>query len=159
MTIVDRRAVAARLRNLMTAPVEQVARYLHVSEAALRAAVHGLVPRPTVEVIVAASVYYGVDPAWIVAESYDPESLRAAAEGDLDATTASVLKMLRAAELDVAYDERKSPFARRRADEAVTEFSRLDRDAIKADQPASSARRRDAAAAARSRNASPREER
>ena len=144
----------------MTAPVEQVARYLHVSDAALRAAVHSLVPRPTVEVIAAASVYYGVDPAWIVTDSYDPESLRAAAEGDLNATTASVLKIMRAAELDFSYHEQETLFTRLPVDEAVTEFSRLDRDAIKADRPASSQQRRGAAAAPpRSTNPSSREER
>lgn len=159
MTLIDRRAVAARLRSLMTAPVEQVARYLHVSEATLRAAVNSLVPRPTVEVIVAAAVYYGVDPAWIVTESYDPESLRAAAEGDLDATTASVVKLMRAAELDFSYNEQEMLSARRRADEAVSEFSRLDRDAIRADQPASGLLRRDTAAAPpRSTNTSSRED-
>ena len=160
MTIIDRRAVAARLRSLMTAPVEQVARYLHVSEAALRAAVHGFGPRPTVEVIVAASVYYGVDPAWIVTESYDPDALRAAAEGDIDATTASVLKILRTAELEIAYDEHDARPARRFADEAVTEFSRASRDAIKADRrPSSPSRPGDAPTLPRSRSAIPREER
>lgn len=141
MTIIDRRAVAARLGSLMTAPVEQLARYLHVSEAAIRAAVHSLVPRPTVEVIVAASVYYGVDPAWIMAESYDPDALRAAAEGDLDATTAAVLKILRTAELEIAYDEHESSTTHRRLDEAVTEFSRLDRNSVIADRRNSDASR------------------
>jgi transcriptional regulator with XRE-family HTH domain len=150
MTIIDRRAVAARLRSLMTAPVEQVARFLHVSEAAIRAAVNSLVPRPTVEVIVAAAIYYGVDPAWIVAESYDADALRAAAEGDLDATTASVMKMLRAAELEFAHDEYDARPGRRFAEETVAEFSRANRDAIKADRPAPSSQSRDPATPPRS---------
>jgi transcriptional regulator with XRE-family HTH domain len=148
--MIDRRAVAARLRSLMTAPVEQLARYLHVSEAAIRAAVNSLMPRPTVEVVVAAAIYYGVDPAWIMAESYDPDALRAAAEGDLDATTASVMKMLRAAELELAHDDHDARPNSRFADEAVAEFSRPNRDAIKADQPAPSSQRRDEATPPRS---------
>ena len=105
MATIDKRGVAARLRSLMTAPVEQVARWLHVSEAAIRAAVQSLGPRPTIEVVVAAAIYYGVDPAWILADAYDPDALRAAAEGDVDATTAAVVKMLRAGELESAFDE------------------------------------------------------
>ena len=134
MAIIDKRAVAARLRSLMTAPVDQVARWLHVSDAAVRAAVQSLGPRPTIEVIVAASIYYGVDPAWILAEAYDPDALRAAAEGDLDATTAAVVRMLRASELESAYDETESLIARRPTDQTVTEFSRPARDRTSADR-------------------------
>lgn len=134
MATIDKRGVAARLRSLMTAPVDQVAQWLHVSEAALRAAVQSLGPRPTVEIVVAASMYYGVDPAWIVAEAYDPDALRAAAEGDLDGTTAAVLKILRTAEFEGALDERGSMRAVRRADQAVTEFSRPARDRVAADR-------------------------
>jgi len=146
MATIDKRGVAARLRSLMTAPVDQVAQWLRVSEAALRAAVQSLGPRPTVEVIVAASMYYGVDPAWIVAEAYDAEALRAAAEGDLDATTAAVLKILRTAELEGACDERGSMSAGRQADRAITEFSRLARDRVTADRPETESSSRSVAA-------------
>lgn len=132
MATIDKRGIAARLTSLMTAPVEQVARWLHVSEAALRAAVQSLGPRPTIEVVVAASIYYGVDPAWILADAYDPDALRAAADGDVDATTAAVVKILRTAELDVAYDEGRAA-SLRRSDTPVLEFSRLRRERV-ADQ-------------------------
>jgi anthranilate phosphoribosyltransferase len=145
MTTIGRRAVVERLRSLMTAPLEQVARGLQVSEAALRAAVHGAWARPTVEVIVAASVYYGVDPAWIMAGSYDADALRAAAEGDVAATTASVLKMMRSAEVDVVYDEHAAHPTRTFADEAVAEFSRPNRNGITADQRTPSPPQRDEA--------------
>jgi hypothetical protein len=134
MTTIDKRSIAARLRSLMTAPVEQVARWLHVSEAALRAAVQSLGPRPTIEVVVAASIYYGVDPAWILADDYDPDALRAAAEGDVNATTAAVVKILRTVELDAGHDEPRLMTSARRRDQAVTEFSRLARDRVTADQ-------------------------
>ena len=133
MATIDKRSIAARLRSLMTAPVEQVARWLHVSEAALRAAVQSLGPRPTIEVVVAASIYYGVDPAWILADDYDPDALRAAAEGDVEATTSAVVNILRTAELDVAFDERAT-VSLRRPDAPVVEFSRLRRDRVVADQ-------------------------
>ena len=129
MATIDKRSIAERLRSLMTAPVEQVARWLHVSEAALRAAVQSLGPRPTIEVVVAASIYYGVDPAWILADAYDPDALRAAAEGDVDATTAAVVKILKTVELDAAYDERGTA-SLRRSDAPVLEFSRLRRERV-----------------------------
>jgi uncharacterized protein (DUF1684 family) len=142
MENIDKRGVAARLRSLMTGPLDQVARWLNVSEAAVRAAIQQFAPRPTTGVIVAAAIHYGVDPAWIVAADYDPDALRAAAEGDVDATTAAVLKLFRAAELDVVRDDSRST-ALLPTDETVVEFSRPSGDAGQADRHANAPRRGD----------------
>jgi hypothetical protein len=90
----DRAGVAARLRALIDNPEHLepgvVARQLGVSEVVLRMSIDEESPRPTIEVLVAAIRYFGVDPSWLLTGEYDSGLHRQAIEGDRDTTAAVV---------------------------------------------------------------------
>jgi len=68
--------IAARLRRLFSGqdggdPALTAAR-ISVSEVALRMSIDELAPHPTLEVLIAAIRYYGVDPQWLLTGEYSP---------------------------------------------------------------------------------------
>ena len=84
MTNTDtRHAIAARIRALIACedpdPSEAALR-LGVNEDALRASMDYIDPSPSVEVLAAVVVLYGVDPTWLVSGGYDAATHRAAME-------------------------------------------------------------------------------
>ena len=85
MTHIDtRHAIAARIRALTSCedpgPCEAALR-LGVSEDALRAAMDYVDPSPSVDVLAAVVVLYGVDPTWLTSGGYDVATHRTAMEG------------------------------------------------------------------------------
>jgi hypothetical protein len=86
MTSIDTlNAIAARIRALISCedpgPAEAAAR-LGISEEALRAATDYNNPAPSVEVLAAVVLLYGVDPTWLVSGGYDVGTHRTAMEGE-----------------------------------------------------------------------------
>jgi hypothetical protein len=84
MTNIDTlHAIAARIRALISCedpgPAEAAMR-LGVTEEALRAAMDYMDPNPSVEVLAAVVVLYGVDPTWLMSGGYDVSTHRAAME-------------------------------------------------------------------------------
>jgi hypothetical protein len=73
---VDRAAIAERIRGLFSGQSENdpaaAALRLGVDEVRLRSTIDGLAPTPTLDVIVAIVVAYGVDPTWLLTGNYDP---------------------------------------------------------------------------------------
>jgi hypothetical protein len=74
-------AIAARIRALISCedpgPAEASLR-LGVTEDALRAAIDYIDPNPSVEVLAAVVVLYGVDPTWLLSGGYDAGTHRSA---------------------------------------------------------------------------------
>ena len=87
---IDPRAVAARLRALISGPsgaqdglIERTALRLKVSEVAVRISIDDLEPHPSIEVLDAVVREYGVDPNWLLTGDYDIASHRLALDEDL----------------------------------------------------------------------------
>ena len=88
----DRTEIAARIRGLIAGqdggdPAGAAAR-LHVDEVGLRMSIDELAPNPTVDVIAAVVVFYGVDPAWLLTGEYDAATHRGILEGQESAERA-----------------------------------------------------------------------
>lgn len=80
----DRIAIAARIRGLIEGqdggdPAE-CARRIHVDEIGLRMSIDELAPNPTINVLVAIVVAYGVDPTWLLTGEYDAATHRSVLE-------------------------------------------------------------------------------
>ena len=80
----DRIALAQRIRGLIAGqdggdPAE-CARRLNVDEIGLRMSIDELAPNPTIDVIVAIVVTYGVDPTWLLTGEYDAATHRSILE-------------------------------------------------------------------------------
>lgn len=77
----DRIAIAARIRGLIAGQDDGdyavSARRLHVDEIGLRMSIDDLAPNPTVDVIAAIVLAYGVDPTWLLTGDYDSATHRA----------------------------------------------------------------------------------
>lgn len=70
----DSSLIAARLRSLMAndlANADGISRQLGVSVSALMLSIDEASPHPTLEVIVGAVRWYGVDPTWLITGNYD----------------------------------------------------------------------------------------
>jgi len=71
----DRFGIAARLRVLLAKSMEAglpaVAKTLAVAEHSLRISVDEASPYPSIDVLVAVTRQYGVDPGWLVTGEYD----------------------------------------------------------------------------------------
>ena len=80
----DRVAIAARIRGLISGQDDgdptASARRLHVDEIGLRMSIDELAPNPTVDVIAAIVVAYGVDPTWLLTGRYDSATHRSILE-------------------------------------------------------------------------------
>ena len=76
MTAFDRSAIAARIRGLLAgqdgADPAVAAQRLGVDEVGLRMSMDDLAPNPTVDVVAAIVLAYGVDPTWLLTGAYDP---------------------------------------------------------------------------------------
>jgi hypothetical protein len=75
MTAFDRAAIAARIRGLLAGQDGGdhvvAARRLGVDEVGLRMSIDELAPNPTVNVVAAVVLAYGVDPTWLLTGQYD----------------------------------------------------------------------------------------
>jgi len=75
MAAVDRLAIAARIRGLLSgqdgSDPAASARRLGVDEVGLRMSIDDLAPNPTVDVVAAIVLAYGVDPTWLLTGTYD----------------------------------------------------------------------------------------
>jgi hypothetical protein len=80
----DRIAIAARIRGLISGQdggdVTACAQRLHVDEVGLRMSMDDLAPNPTIDVIAALVIAYGVDPSWLLTGDYDSATHRAILE-------------------------------------------------------------------------------
>jgi len=93
----DRIAIAARIRGLIAGqdggdPAE-CARRIHVDEIGLRMSIDELAPNPTVNVIIAIIVSYGVDPTWLLTGNYDAATHRAVLE-DMEPVERAVSRLM-----------------------------------------------------------------
>jgi hypothetical protein len=86
----DRAGIAERLRGLLAGQdagdLARTAARLGVEEISLRMSLDQISPHPTVEVLASVIRVYGIDPAWLLTGRYDPQSHRAAMEGQSMAT-------------------------------------------------------------------------
>lgn len=94
----DRAGIASRLRGLIGGQNEgshaEIARRLGVDEVSLRMSVDELSPYPTVDVLAAVVLAYGVDPQWLITGEYSTSSHRQAAESSRDLAVESVRTMI-----------------------------------------------------------------
>jgi hypothetical protein len=115
----DRDGIAARLRGLIGGQNEgelgDVARRLGVDEVSLRMSIDDVSPYPTVDVLAAVVLTYGVDPTWLVSGDYSPDAHRNVADGGRDLAADSIRLMI----------ERRAP----QAEEIRPPSIRLMRDA------------------------------
>jgi hypothetical protein len=82
----DRIAIAQRIRGLIAGqdggdPAE-CARRINADEIGLRMSIDELAPNPTIDVIVAIVLAYGVDPSWLLTGEYDTATHRSILEGE-----------------------------------------------------------------------------
>ena len=76
-------------RSLMT-----VAKALAVEEQSLRVSIDEIAPFPTLDVLVAATRHYGVDPHWLVTGVYDPATHASAAAAEDECRPDSVRRLI-----------------------------------------------------------------
>jgi hypothetical protein len=97
----DRAAIAARIRDLLAGQDDGdpaiAARRLGVDEVGLRMSIDDLAPNPTVDVVAAIVLAYGVDPTWLLTGNYDSAVHRFALE-DPRAVGEAVARMMFAAD-------------------------------------------------------------
>jgi hypothetical protein len=75
----EKHAIAQRVRRLLGDHIGElatVARRLRVSESDLQMTVDQTVPQPSVDVLAAVVVAYGVEPMWLLFGDYDPSTHR-----------------------------------------------------------------------------------
>jgi hypothetical protein len=93
----DLQAIAARIRGLLGDQdgngLEASARRLGVSEVSLRISLDRDDPRPTIDIIAAVALHYGVDLAWLVTGEYDIDTHRQVIEDDSQATLAGLQRL------------------------------------------------------------------
>lgn len=81
----DRTAIARRLRGLLGGQdggdLSAISRRLGVEEVSLRMSVDELSPFPTIDVLSAVVIAYGVDPTWLITGDYNPATHRSVDEG------------------------------------------------------------------------------
>jgi hypothetical protein len=94
----DKTGIASRLRGLIGGQNEgnhaEIARRLGVDEVSLRMSVDELSPYPTVDVLAAVVLAYGVDPQWLITGEYSSSTHRQTAEGSRDLAAESVRLMI-----------------------------------------------------------------
>ncbi|MEX2178752.1 MAG: hypothetical protein WD801_08595 [Gemmatimonadaceae bacterium] len=94
----DRHGIAERIRGLVGGQNEGdlavIAHRLEVDEVSLRMSVDALSPYPTVDVLAAVVLTYGVDPTWLLTGEYDTRSHRHVADGDKRLAEQSVRLMI-----------------------------------------------------------------
>ena len=94
----DRAGIAERLRGLIGGQNEgdlgAIARRLGVDELSLRLSVDDFSPYPTVDVLAAVVLAYGVDPTWLLTGTYSSVTHRSAAEGDKALAEQSIRMMI-----------------------------------------------------------------
>ena len=94
----DRAAIADRIRGLIGGQhggdPAIVARELHVDEIGLRMSIDELAPNPTIDVVAAVVIAYGVDPSWLLTGEYDPATHRGILEEQESAERAVARLML-----------------------------------------------------------------
>jgi hypothetical protein len=78
----DRGRIAERIRGLIagqdSGDLALTAKRLGVDEVSLRMSVDELAPYPTIDVLAALVVHYGVDPSYLVSGRYDEQTHRRA---------------------------------------------------------------------------------
>jgi hypothetical protein len=75
----EKHAIAQRVRRLLGEQLGElatVARRLRVNESDLQATVDQSAPQPSVDVLAAVVVAYGVEPMWLLFGDYDPSMHR-----------------------------------------------------------------------------------
>ena len=78
-----RRDIAERLRKLLpTEDVSAAAERLGVEELSLRMSIDELSPFPTIDVLAAVIMHYGVDPSYLLTGDYDPATHRKLVDAD-----------------------------------------------------------------------------
>ena len=96
----DRIGIAARLRGLiggqLSGDIGAVARKLAVDEVSLRMSIDPLAPYPTLDVLSAVVVVYGVDPTWLITGDYDSGTHRSVAESEPERAHSHMRDLLRA---------------------------------------------------------------
>lgn len=94
----DRDGIAARLRGLIAGQNEgdlgDIARRLGVDEVSLRMSIDDVAPYPTVDVLAAVVLTYGVDPTWLITGDYSPSAHRSIADGGRDLAAESIRLMI-----------------------------------------------------------------
>lgn len=96
----DRSAIAARLRGLIGGQeggeLGAVAAKLGVDEVSLRMSIDALAPYPTLDVLSAVIVTYGVDPTWLITGDYNSGTHRSVADTDPARMPEAMREVLRA---------------------------------------------------------------
>ena len=81
----DRSGIARRLRGLLGGQdggdFAAIARRLGVEEVSLRMSVDELSPFPTIDVLSAVVITYGIDPTWLITGDYNPVTHRTVDDG------------------------------------------------------------------------------
>jgi hypothetical protein len=95
----DRNGIAARLRGLIGGQehgdLGAIAARLGVDEVSLRMSVDHLAPYPTLDVLAAIVVTYGVDPTWLLTGDYNPSTHRSVADASQERLLHSMREILR----------------------------------------------------------------
>lgn len=92
---IDNRAIAGRLRALIgSRPLKDAAAQLAVSEAALRCSIDPDTPYPTIDVLVGAALFFGVDPTWILRGEYELATHRLVLDGGANDVTRAIQWLL-----------------------------------------------------------------
>ena len=94
----DKAGIAARLRGLLAGQddddIGHIATRLGVDELSLRLSVDDLAPYPTVDVLAAVVLAYGVDPTWLITGHYSPTTHRTVADAPMDLAAESIRVMI-----------------------------------------------------------------
>jgi hypothetical protein len=94
----DKAGIAARLRGLLMGQDDgdlgHIATRLGVDELSLRLSVDDLAPYPTVDVLAAVVLAYGVDPTWLLTGNYSPTTHRTVADAPMDLAADSIRVMI-----------------------------------------------------------------
>lgn len=96
----DRNGIAGRLRGLIggqeRGDLGAVAAKLGVDEVSLRMSIDPLAPYPTLDVLSAIVLVYGVDPTWLITGNYNSATHRSAAETAPERMAEAMGEMMRA---------------------------------------------------------------
>jgi hypothetical protein len=91
-----RRDIAERLRKLLPSQdLSAVAERLGVEEVSLRMSVDELSPFPTIDVLAAVVMHYGVDPAYLLTGEYDAAMHRKLVDADRSVIAESLQQFTR----------------------------------------------------------------
>lgn len=102
----DRIGIAGRLRGLIGGQEQgdlgAVAAKLGVDEVSLRMSIDPLAPYPTLDVLSAIVLIYGVDPNWLLTGDYNSATHRSAADAEPDKMLGSMRDLLRAMQTPIS---------------------------------------------------------